>query len=160
MKEAVTCEAKIRRDLVNFLQLEYKRVKPYLHDSPYKDSVEELIERESIISKKQEHSIRHNDNMNKPVTIAQELQSCAFTIFEPDMSTLGMFRAMLQYEKERSTRNIPEIQREIEEVTQRLEERNDQLMKQLDLHVAPLRSLVRIQLGACLHTINYLQNTT
>ena len=70
-----------------------------------------------------------------------------------------MFLGMQLYETEYSAQKIPKIQRGIDDVTERHEERNKALMKQIDLHVAPMKSLVRIQLGACLHTINYLQST-
>ena len=156
--EAMSTRIEAMRKIAEYLKTTYDKVEPFLHESLYRASVEELVARELKVPARLENQLKNDGNRNAPLTVTEELKISALPIFEPDMTSLGMMRGMLRYEAGIRTNRVPEIENAIKDISVHLEEKNEALKVKMDLRASPIRSLVRIQLGTCLHTTNYLKS--
>ena len=156
--EAVSTRIEAMKTITEYLKTTYDKIESFLRESTYKVSVEELITRELKVLARLENQLKQDKNMHEPLTVTEELKISALPIFEPDMTDLGMMLGMLKYETEIRTRKVHEIENAIKDISVHLEEKNKDLEKKMTLRASPIRSLVRIQLGTCLHTIDYLKS--
>jgi len=155
-QEAILHSVNVQRQVYRFIREIYLQVKPHLTvSSPFIPPIEDYLRRFPHAITAKENWAKTSPEVKRPATVAEKFDSY---VIERVYSLLlyGMLRRLILHEKTHG-KPSPKLEALEEKVYQKMLSWNEELEKELQYQVIPIRKLVRVQLGSALYTAEYLK---